>query len=123
MLAAISDPTIDEWKVLAPALADPAHELYAEIWGLLYHAPAWFGLVDSAGLIDEWLSDDTMPERINLAVNLLRGMQRHLPDRVADPLTPKMNLSPEWNNRIAFVIQWSDVSLGKSFSAVHGSGD
>lgn len=115
LLAAISDPTIDEWKVLAPALADPAHELHAEVWGLLYRAPAWFGLVDSVGLIEEWLSNDTQHERINLTVNLLCGMQRHLPDRVADLLTPKMNLSSEWNNRIASVIQWSDVSLGTRF--------
>lgn len=115
LLAAISDPKIDEWNVLAPALADPSHELYAEVWGLLYRAPTWFGVVDSAGLIEESLSDDTMPNRIDLTVNVLRGMQRHLPDRVADLLTPKMNASPEWNNRIAFVIQWSDVSLGTRF--------
>lgn len=115
LLAGIEAPTNQEWNVLATALSDPAHQLYPEVWNLLYHSPAWFQLVDSLGLIEQWLSDDDAPERINLTVNVLRGMQRSLPDRVAELLEPRIALSPEWNNRIAWVIQWSDLSLGSRF--------
>lgn len=115
LLVGIEEPTTDEWDVLATAIHDTSHQLYAEVWNLLYHSPAWFQLVDSLGLIKQWLSDDDAPERINLAVNVLRGMQRLLPDRVAELVEPRIGLSLEWNKRIAWLIQWSDMSLGSQF--------
>ncbi len=115
LLAGIEEPTTEEWNVIAAAIRDPSHPLYSEVWNLLYHSRAWFQLVDSLGLIEQWLSDEGAPEQLNLTVNVLRGMQRSLPDRVAELVEPRIGLSLEWNKRIAWLIQWSDMSLGSRF--------
>jgi hypothetical protein len=115
LLGGMTDPTVQEWDVLSPALDNTTHDLHVEVWNLLYQSPAWFKLVDSVGLIEKYLSDANPPERINRTVNLFRGVQRSLPDRVAELLEPKLDLSPEWNNRIAFVMQWADLSLSRRF--------
>lgn len=115
LLSGISDPTDQEWDVLSKTLEDVEDELHVEVWNLLYQSPAWFKLVDSQGLIEKWLSDENPPERINRTVNLFRSMQRFLPARIADLLEPKLSWSSEWNNRIAFVVQWADLTLSRRF--------
>lgn len=115
LLSALTDPTMQEWAVLSNALEDTANELHVEVWILLYQSPSWFSLVDSLGVIEQGLSDANPPERINRTVNLFRNIQRFLPDRVAELLDSKLALSTEWNNRIAFVIQWADLTLSRRF--------
>jgi hypothetical protein len=115
LLNAMTDPTVQEWNVLSKALENAAEELHVEVWSLLYQSPAWFKLVDSLGIIETSLSDENPPERINRTINLFRNMQRFLPDRVTELLEPKLDQSTEWNNRIAFVIQWADLTLSRRF--------
>jgi hypothetical protein len=115
LLIGVTDPTVQEWGVLSKALEDNTHELHVEVWNLLYQSPAWFNLVDSLGIIEKGLSDANPAERINRTVNLFRNMQRSLPDRVAELLEPKLGASTEWNGRIAFVMQWADLSLSRRF--------
>ena len=115
LLSGMTDLTGREWDVLSKALEDSEDELHVEVWDLLYHSPAWFKLVDSLGIIEKCLSDENPPERINRTINLFRSMQRFLPDRVAELLEPKLDRSTEWNNRIAFVMQWADFTLSRRF--------
>jgi hypothetical protein len=115
LLSGVTDPTVQEWDVLSKTLEDVEDELHVEVWNLLYQSPAWFKLVDSQGLIEKWLSDDNPPERINRTINLFRSIQRFLPDRIAELLEPKVDWSTEWNNRIAFVMQWADLTLSRQF--------
>jgi hypothetical protein len=115
LLSGITDPTGQEWDVLSRTLEDAEDELHVEVWNLLYHSPAWFKLVDSQGLIEKWLSDENPPERINRTVNLFRSIQRFLPDRIAELLEPKLDRSTEWNNRIATVMQWADLTQSRRF--------
>jgi hypothetical protein len=115
LLSGITDPTGQEWDVLSKTLEDFEGELHVEVWNLLYQSPAWFKLVDSLGIIEKSLSDENPPERINRTINLFRNMQRLLPDRVAELLEPNLNRSTEWNNRIASVIQWADLTLSRRF--------
>lgn len=115
LLSGITDPTVQEWNALSKALEDTADELHVEVWNLLYHSPAWFSLVDSLGVIEGCLSDASPPERVNRTVNLFRGVQRSLPDKVAELLEDKLGRSIDWNNRIVFVMQWADLSLSRRF--------
>jgi hypothetical protein len=115
LLSGITDPTCHEWDVLSKTIEDTEDELHFEVWNLLYRSPAWFKLVDSQGLIEKWLSDENQPERINRTINLFRSIQSFLPDRISELLEPKLDRSTEWNNRIAFVMQWADLTLSRPF--------
>ncbi|HKC63364.1 MAG TPA: hypothetical protein VKB86_06990 [Pyrinomonadaceae bacterium] len=115
LISDIAEPTVEEWQIIFRPLGDTGHDLHVEAWGLLHRSVAWFKLADSLGTVEEWLSVESRQELINRAVMLLRSMQRSLPDRVAELLEPKLGVSKEWDDRIAFVMQWSDLHLSRRF--------
>lgn len=115
LISGIAEPTVEEWQIVSRPLADAGHELHLEAWNLLLHSAAWFKLADSLGVVEAWLSDEGRPEQINKAVMLLRRAQRSLPDQVAELLEPRLGNSKEWNDRIAFIMQWSDLGLSRRF--------
>jgi hypothetical protein len=114
LLATISNPTREELDIIRPMLDELQHPLTAEAWGLLHRFTRWFELAYSAGLISAWLRDNNS-ERVNRAVLVLRAIQRSAPDRVAELLDPFVGESVEWNQRIAFVMQWSDLNNSRRF--------
>jgi hypothetical protein len=114
LLGSLTEPTLEELDVIRPMLDDLRHPLTAEAWGLLHRSTHWFGLADSTGLVDAWLRDGDS-ERVNRAVLVLRTIQRSVPERVAELLEPFIGASEEWNQRIAFVMQWSDLSNSRRF--------
>lgn len=114
LIGDIAEPTVEEWQIISLPLRDAGHELHVEAWSLLHRSSAWFRLADSLGFLEGVLSKEE-PEQVNRTVMLLRTMQRPFPDRVAELLEPRLGTSKEWNDRIVFVMQWSDLGFSRRF--------
>ena len=114
LLADLSEPVKGEWEVLSSLagqdFSDPATRL---AW-MTVRRPPWFRLVDSQGLVQQWL-DDPDEAFVDQTVSLLRVTQRQMPDRVAELVEPYVGKSESWNNRLLHLAVWGDWSQGRRF--------
>ena len=114
LLADLSKPVKEEWDVLSgfagKNLSDPATHL---AW-MTVRRPPWFRLVDSQGLVQQWL-DDPDEAFVDQTVLLLRVVQRQLPDRVAELAEPYVGKSDRWNSRLLLLAVRGDWSQGRRF--------
>ena len=114
LLAELPLPRKEEWEIVSPytntMTSDP---MSRTAWTILYR-PAWFQVVDSLGLVQEWLEDGD-EEVVDRTVLLLRVNQRHFSDRVAELMEPFVDQSASWNTRVAYLAQWADWSRGRRF--------
>ncbi|MGC2236179.1 MAG: NACHT domain-containing protein [Pyrinomonadaceae bacterium] len=113
LLKSYENPTKNELQTILSVILDNKHPLTNEVWQLVW-TPAWFNLLDSLGYINTWLNSNN-DILINQTVNVLRNMQRALPNRVAELLDPFVDQSEEWNNRLRFVMQWANLDEGRAF--------
>ena len=114
LLADVSQPGEQEWDVLSSfAGRDFNDPLTRHAWAVL-HQPSWFQLVDSLGLVQQWLRDSD-EEFIDRIVLLFRSLQRHFPDRVAEILEQFVGVSDRWDSRLMYMAQWADWSEGRRF--------
>ena len=114
LLADVSQPVEEEWDVLSHfAGREFSDAMTRHAWTVL-HRPTWFRLVDSLGLVHQWL-DDTDDAFVDRTVRLLTGVQREIPDRVAELIGSYVGKSEIWNNRLLYLAQWSDWSEGQRF--------
>lgn len=111
LLAALEDPTKEEWRIVAPLL-EREEPYRREVFNLLRSAP-WFGLIDSLDLWESWLAEGG-EERLNRVAYLLWMAQKREPDRVAELLEPYVSI-PEWRNRIAYIVSGADLHAGRRF--------
>ena len=114
LLADLSEPVKEEWDVLSSlAGRDFSDPVTRQAW-VAVRRPPWFQLVDSQGLVQQWLND---PDEgfVDQAVLLLRVIQRHLPDRVAELVEPFVGKSERWNIRLFHLAVWGDWSIGRRF--------
>jgi hypothetical protein len=114
LLAQLSDPTEDEWRVLSSLMGNPEDALTSEVWRTLHGSTAWFLLLDSLGIVRGWLSNPS-EDHVSRAVMLLSSVQRQLPDHVAELVEPYVGASAEWNKQLVYLSQWADVSAGRRF--------
>ena len=99
LLADLSEPVKREWDVVSClAGRDFSGSVTRQTW-MTVRRPAWFRLVDSLGLVQQWL-DDPDEAFVDQAVLLLRVIQRELPDRVAELVEPYVGKSERWNARL-----------------------
>ena len=114
LLADLSEPVQGEWDVLSSLggrdFGDPVTR---QVWVTVRHLP-WFRLVDSLGLVQQWL-DDPDEAFVDQIVLLLRVIQRELPDRVAELVEPYVGKSECWNARLLHLAVWGDWSQGRRF--------
>ena len=114
LLADLSEPVKDEWDVLSRFtgrdFSDPETR---QAWATV-RRPSWFRLVDSLGLVQQWL-DDPDDAFVDQTVLLLRVIQRELPDRVAELVEPYVGRSERWNSRLHHLAVWGDWSRGRRF--------
>ena len=114
LLADLSEPVKEEWDVLSSfAGKDFSDPVTRQTWVTVRRA-SWFRLVDSTGLVQQWL-DDPDEAFVDQAVLLLRVIQRELPDRVAELVDPYVGKSEHWNARLLHLAMWGDWSLGRRF--------
>ena len=114
LLAALDDPTEEEWEIIAPLIGDKSDPITQQVWGTLRSSIHWFQLLDSLGIIENWLRDEN-EERIDQTVTLLRIMQRQIPDRVAELAEPFIGVSEAWRNRLNYLVQGAELGIGERF--------
>ncbi len=116
LLAALENPREEDWEVLCPFLEDPSSPINPQVWQTLYSSASWFQLIDSLGIVDQWLNSEN-EEWIDRITILLSKMQRHLPNRVAEFLEPyiETEIPDSWRNRLILLMQWGDVSASRQF--------
>jgi hypothetical protein len=99
LLAALNDPTEREWETIAPLITASIESLAEQVWRVLRVSVHWFKLLDSLGVIQQWLASSNS-EQINQAVTLLAIFQNLLPDRIVELLEPYVDKSEEWQQRL-----------------------
>ncbi len=114
LLADLSEPAREEWYVIFRlAETDFSSPVSRHVW-ITVRRPPWFRLVDSLGLVQQWL-DDPDEAIIEQAFTLLRIIQRELPDRVAEILEPYVDKSKHWNCRLRHMAVWGDWSQERRY--------
>jgi hypothetical protein len=114
LLATLDDPTKEEWEIIAPLMGDAADPITQQVWQTLRSSVRWFQLLDSLGLIEKWLRDES-EERIEQTVTLLSIMQRQIPDRVAELAEPFIGVSEAWRDRLNYLIQRAELVTERRF--------
>jgi len=114
LLAALDDPTQEEWEIIAPLIGKQADPITQQVWQTLRSSVHWFKLPDSLGLIEQWLRDES-EERIEQTVTLLSIMQRQIPDRVAELAEPFIGVSEVWRDRLNYLIQGAELVTERRF--------
>jgi hypothetical protein len=107
-LATVSTPTRAEWDVVAEAMRSGTDAERRLAWRPVRAGP-WFGVLDEAGLVAQWLSGNDEEARYE-AVLLLGEAQREHPDRVAELLAPYVD-RPDWGAAFLLVAR---ASVGNS---------
>jgi hypothetical protein len=115
VLRDLTDPTVEEWNILAPLLdREPADSYAVAVWRMLHGAVPWLQLLDRLGVIEAWLAGQDA-ERVDRVISLLSSMQKKLPDRVAAFIEPYVGTSEEWRHRLVYLSQWADLGAGRGF--------
>ncbi|MEG4396158.1 hypothetical protein [Microcoleus sp. BROC3] len=114
LLGALDDPTPEEWEIIAPLIGKQADPITQQVWQTLRSSVHWFKLLDSLGLIEQWLRDES-EERIEQTVTLLSIMQRQIPARVAELAEPFIGVSEAWRDRLNYLIQRAELVTERRF--------
>ncbi len=114
LLADLSKPVEREWGIVSRFTGrDFSDPVTRQAWATV-RRPVWFRLVDSLGLVQQWLGD---PDEafVDQTVLLLRVISRELPDRVAELVETYVGRSERWNARLLHLAVWGDWSQGRRF--------
>ncbi|GAB1543373.1 hypothetical protein NUACC21_60470 [Scytonema sp. NUACC21] len=114
LLGTIDKPKQEEWEIIAPLIAKGDAALSQQVWRTLYGSVSWFQLLNSLGIIQQWLRDKN-EELVDKTITLLSRMQSQIPDQVAELVEPFVGLSNVWRNRLVYLIQWSQLETGRRF--------
>jgi hypothetical protein len=114
LLATLDDPTQEEWEIIAPLIGEQADPITQQVWRTLRSYVRWFQLLDSLGIIEQWLRDES-EERIEQTVTLLSIMQRQIPDRVAELAEPFIGVSESWRKQLLELMKRSELSASRRF--------
>jgi hypothetical protein len=114
LLATLNDPKEDEWNIIYPLIGNQNDPVTQQVWRTLYSSVSWFKLLNSLGIIEQWLRDKN-EEIVNQTITLLSRMQSQIPDQVAELVEPFIGSSDVWRNRLIQLIQWSQLETGRRF--------
>lgn len=114
VLAIIDDPTEEEWEIIAPLMSDKSDPISQQVWGVLCSSVSWFELLDSLGIIEQWLKDKN-EEHIPQTVTLLSFMQKQIPARVAELIEPFIGISEVWKSRLISLMQGAEIGASRRF--------
>lgn len=112
LLAALDDPTEEEWKILEPLFDSGGNAYRREVWNMLRTAP-WFRLTNSLGLWQRWLNEADV-EHLNRLVNALWVVQKDEPDAVAELVKPYFG-EPDWSNKLVYLMRGANLHAGRRF--------
>lgn len=112
LLSTLTNPTPEEWAILGEEIDNDA-SFRQHVLSMVAASPPWFDLLVDDGAITRWLSGED--EHVSEAVTILGRIQRQRPARVAELLTPFIDKSEEWNNRLRWVAEWADTADQATF--------
>jgi hypothetical protein len=110
----LSDPTIEEWNILAALLPDP--HLGQFIKGVPWNKPAWFIPLRDSGSLSTWLcgEDETM---VNFTIHLLalpETMKVHSAS-IATLIKSFFKNTPEWRKRFVALCSFCEFHHSREF--------
>ena len=111
LLGTFDDPTEEEWDVVQLLLST---ELEGHVWAAVRDSTGWFDLLDSLGVIEQWLQSDD-EGTINRVLWLLTSVQKERSERTADLLYRFVGSSESWNTRLAGLFTRSDITASRAF--------
>lgn len=115
VLADLQAPTPGEWDILSEFTGrDFENPVTRQAWSVLRRSPPWFQLVDSLGLVKQWL-EDSEEEFLNQMMGLLWSAQENYADRVAQLVEPYVGKSDTWNNRMRWLAERTRWDKGRLF--------
>ncbi|TQN31112.1 hypothetical protein FHX37_1002 [Haloactinospora alba] len=112
VLRDLKDPVPAEWRMVE-RLLDQDLSFSDQLRWTLRTLP-WFGLLDSEGVLEEWLRSG-VPDIQRRAVEIMLGGAKDSPDRVAQLLSPYAGLAPEYGLWLQHVIRFINVHESRSF--------
>ena len=113
-LANLSEPTEEEWAVLAKLLESKTDSAVTNVWRVLQGKPQWFDLLDSLGVWQRWLAGDD-EGLIGRVIWLLWTVQKHVADRIAELAEPYVGASEAWRGRLIYLVSYGGLSAGRRF--------
>lgn len=111
ILRSVDDPRPDEWSILESLVEGEDETLATATVRTLDGSVPWFELLDRLGVIQRWLIDDRF---VWQALRVLTGVQRLLPDLVAELVEPYAE-DPRWRERYAWLMNFCDVDASPRF--------
>ncbi|MBE9214525.1 ATP-binding protein [Plectonema cf. radiosum LEGE 06105] len=113
LLETLDNPTEEKWEIIKELMCSQ-NPLSKEVWVILNTSIHWFQLLDSLGIIEQWLQDEN-ESHIDKTVTLLSFMQKQLPDRVAELLEPFVGNSERWLQRFVKLTSFAEFGTGRRF--------
>lgn len=111
LLKTVADPRPEEWSILEPLVEGGDETFATEILRALDSSLSWFTLLDRLGAIQRWLTNERFVQK---ALILLTGVQRILPDRVAE-LVEQFAEDPDWRARFVWLMNLSEIGASRRF--------
>ena len=89
-------------------------ELEGHVWAAIRGSTSWFDLMDSLGVMEQWLqsADEGTNNRI---LWLLTFVQQERSERTAELLSDFVGSSESWNTRLAGLFTRSDIAVSRAF--------
>lgn len=113
-LATLNEPTEEEWNILLPLIKSQSDKITKQVWVTLYNSVNWFHLLDSLGIIQNWLQNET-EIYIDSTIKWLSIIQRQVPKRVVELIEPFIDKSELWNERCNYIIQNAELHKCRHF--------
>jgi hypothetical protein len=110
ILAALPDPTSDEWEMLSRVLE--THPQFEERIWLSLRTLGWFERLDADGVLSDWLSSNDEQDHNN-ALNVMLGGIKELPDRMAELLRPYAGRASKYGDWLFWIIRFADVHTSR----------
>lgn len=121
LLGSLDDPTQEDWDAIRPLLQS---KLSSHAWNSIRGSLPWFDLLDSLGLIEQWLrgADQSL---IRSALWLTKNVHKHRSARVAELLSPFLaNPTEDRKERLLYIVSLSEFGASKEyFDFVHKAFD
>ncbi len=110
LVGSFDNPTSTEWKIVEGLLTS---DLAPRVRSAIYGSVPWFDLLDSQGMIAQWLTSSE-EEHVNRGFWMLVAVHRDRPDRCAELLTPFVGLSNAWDRRLRQFLMSSELSSNRN---------
>ena len=111
LLGSLSDPTTDDWYVIEPLLDT---DLSERVWRAINGSAAWFDVLESTGDLRLRLRSED-EQLVNRVIWFLQSVQEKRADRVAKLLSPFLDVSDSWNQRLTGLIGYSEIGASRAF--------